>query len=80
MFFCLWHYTIVSCNHQQGEINGSYPGQHVIDEPDVAGHIDKAKTATGFCIRVGEAQVNRQATLLLFLQPVGVNARKCLHQ
>ena len=50
------------------------PGQHVLDEALVAGHVDEAQPQRGRQLEVREAEVDGDAAALLFFQAVGIDA------
>ncbi len=57
---------------EQAGVDGAHPGQHVLDEPHVAGHVHQRQRRTRGQRRGGEPQVDGQATGLLLGEPVGV--------
>jgi hypothetical protein len=60
----------ITSNHQ---IDAACARKHVFDEPFVPGYIDKSKSHVA-CLKHSEAEVDRNASLLLFGKPIGVCA------
>ena len=56
------------------------PGEHVAHEALVARHVDERSDQRFVELRVGEAEVDRDAALFLFLQPVRVGAGERAHE
>ena len=75
----LGFYGFVGGHDKHDQVDPSYPRQHVAHETLVARHIDEPYTHAFAEIQVGEAQVNRDSTPLLFLQTVGVGAGQSQH-
>ena len=76
----LRHGAVVDRHCQQGEVDRSESGQHVMNETLVARHIHKAD---GFARRnrqISESEVDRHAALFLLGQTIGVDASQCLDQ
>ena len=68
------------CGHNKyDQVDPSHSCQHVSHETLVARHVNEANTYSFAEVQVGEAKVNRNSALLLFLQPVGINARQRQH-
>ena len=70
----LGHHALVGGDHEHDEVDPAHPGQHVLHEPLVAGHVDDAEGELGAEGQVGEADVDGDPALLLLLQAVGVDA------
>ena len=60
-------------DHEQAGVDAADAGQHVAQEPDVAGHVDEADRLA-VDDGVGEAEVDRQAAALLLGEAVGIGA------
>ena len=80
MFLRLRLPSFVSCDDEQVDIDGSNSGQHVFDEPFVAGNVDDAYFPSGWQPQPGESQVNGEAPFFLLFEPVGIDAGKGSHQ
>ena len=76
----LGHDRLVGGHHQQHGVDPVRARQHVADEPLVAGNVDERSHEAVAQIEVGEAQVDRDAALLLLLQPVRIDAGERPHQ
>ena len=80
----LRHDRFIGRNHQQYQVDSSNSRQHIAHKALVPRHIDKAQpqylAIGGGQVRVGEAEVNRDAAPLLFLKPVSINPGQRLHQ
>ena len=46
----------------------------------MAGNVDEANDVVARCRKIGEAEIDRHAPRLLFLEPIRVDARQRLHQ
>jgi hypothetical protein len=57
---------------EQAGVDRSHSRQHVLDEPNVAGHVDERQLGPRRQPRRGEAQIDREAALAFLGQPVGV--------
>ena len=57
-----------------------HPGEHVLDEPDVAGHVDERDHRARRQRGPREAQVDREPPALLLVETVGVGAGEGEHQ
>ena len=75
MFTSLWLNGLISSYNKKNQIHASDSGQHVFDEPFVAGDVYKTEACLRRKVKVREPQVDRNATLLFFFQTIGVNAR-----
>ena len=69
----LGHHRVVGRDDQHRQVEPRRAGQHVADEPLVAGDVDQGQ-AVGAQVERGEAQVDRDPALLLGRQTVGVDA------
>ena len=76
----LRHDRLVGRDHQHHGVDAVGPGQHVPDEPLVAGDVDEGGHGARAQVHVGEAQVDGDPPLLLLLQAVGVGAGEGPHQ
>ena len=61
-------------------VDRPHAGQHVLDEPDMAGYVDEGENGTRWQRRVSEAQVDGQPAGLLLGEPVGVGSGEGLHE
>ena len=65
---------------EEAGIDRTHAGQHVLDEPDVARHVDQRQRGPRGQRGRGEAQVDREAAGLLLGEPVGIGAGERLHE
>ena len=72
MLLGLRHDAVVGGDREEDEVDAVRAGEHVADEALVPGHVDDAGARAAGEVQVGEAQVDRDAALLLLLQAVGV--------
>ena len=72
--------ALAGVDHEQGAVDPAHPGEHVVDEPLVAGDVDEADLAAGRQGGPGEPEVDRQAPRLLLGQPVRVGPGQGLDQ
>jgi hypothetical protein len=75
----LRHDRIVGRHDEQREVDAGRPGEHVLDETLVAGHVHDAE-AIVVQIEPGEADVDGDAAGFFLGQPVGVDAGEGLDQ
>src|SRR5207245_10372149 len=68
----LGHHPVVGSHGEEHEVHAMCAGEHVADEPLVPGHVDDARAHAFRPVEVGEAEIDRDAALLLLLQTVGV--------
>ena len=61
-------------HHEQAGIDRADPGQHVLEEAHVAGHVDERDASAGRQRGVGEAEVDGEPAPLLLVEAVGVGA------
>ncbi len=80
MFTGLGHHAIVTGDHQQRTVDAADARQHIGEKLLMARYVDKPRHAPVRLRPVGVAEVNGHATLLLFRQPVGVDAGERLQQ
>jgi hypothetical protein len=66
--------AVVGRDHDQRGGHRADPGEHVPDEPLVAGHVDDREPAARGQRRPGEAEVDGQPAAALLLPPVGLHA------
>ena len=71
----LGHDPVVCGNHEQRQVDARAARHHVAHKSLMARHIDDAQPSTIRHLQTGKAQVNRQASFLLFLQAIGIDAR-----
>ena len=64
----------VGGHHQHHQVDSAHPGQHVLDEPLMAGYVDEAQPQIGCQLQMGEAEIDGDAAPLLLRQPVCVDA------
>ncbi len=76
----LGHHRLVGGHHQGDRVDAVRARQHVAHEPLVAGHVHEGGDDTFPELGVGEAEVDRDPALLLFLQAVGVGAGERAHE
>ena len=76
----LRHHAFVGGDHEQHEVDAARPGEHVLHEPLVAGHIDDADSDPGRGHERGEAEIDRDPALLLFGQPIGIDPGEPAHE
>ena len=76
----LRHDAVVGRHDQQDEIDAARPGQHVVDELLVAGHVDEAEHRAIRRRQIGEAEVDGDAARLFFLEAIGVDSGERVHQ
>ena len=76
----LGHNALVGGDDEQGQVNAADAGQHILDEPLVARHVDDADLAAAGQRHPREAQIDRHLPLLLLREPVGVDVGQRLHQ
>ena len=82
VFARLRHHRLVRRDDEHHEVDAADAGEHVLDEPLVARHVDEREVHVRLCIsfggpsrlEVGEAKVDRDAALLLFLEAVRIGA------
>ena len=60
-------------HYEQARLHRTHPGQHVLEKPDVAGHVDEGELAAGRERGPGEAEVDGEPPLLLLGETVGVH-------
>ncbi len=80
MFARLRHHTVVGGDHQQRKVDAARAGRHRVHEFFVPRYIDQAKHIAVVEWRIGVAEFDRNATRLLFLEPVGIHASQRAHQ
>ena len=76
----LRHHRLVGGDYEQCEVYAADSGQHVVDEPLVAGNVDDADLVAAGQAHPGEAQVDGHAPLLLLAETVGVDPGQCLNK
>ena len=70
----LRHPTLVRGDDEHRHVDGADPGEHVLDEPHMAGHVDEADHLTAGQGREREAEVDREAARLLLREAIRVRA------
>src|SRR5215470_12899119 len=74
MFSSLWHDRFVSGDDKHDKIDSADAGQHVLNEPLVAGHIDEPDGCVGVDGEICKTDIDRDAAFLLFLQAIRVDS------
>ena len=67
-------------DHEQAGVDAADTGQHVAQEPHVAGDVDEADPGPRRQRRVGETQIDRETAPLLLLEAIGIGAGERQHQ
>ena len=75
----LRHDRVVGRDDEQRQVDAGRPGEHVLDEPLVPGHVHDAEPELAE-VEVGEADVDGDAAGLLLRQPVAVDAGERLDE
>jgi len=70
----LRHDAVVGGHHEQEEVDAGGAGHHGAHEALVAGDVDHADPPAAGQLELGVAELDRDAALALFAQPVGVRA------
>ena len=76
VLLALGHPTLVGGDHEHHDVHRTHAGEHVLDEPHVAGDVDEAHLLSGRQLRERESEVDGEAALLLLREPVGVAPRQ----
>jgi len=63
---------VVGGNREQHEVDGMSSGEHVADESLVSRYVDDPRARAIPEIQPGKAEIDRNAALFFFLEPVGV--------
>src|SRR4051812_39205416 len=79
MFTRLWFDRFLGGNNEKGEVNSGRPGEHIFDEPFMAGYIDDAN-AKRRQFQARETDINGDTACLFLRQSVTINAREGLDQ
>ncbi|OPY12343.1 MAG: hypothetical protein A4E69_02263 [Syntrophus sp. PtaB.Bin138] len=72
----LGHHPLIRGNHQHHQVHPPNAGNHGANEFFMAGHVDDAEADIARQVHVGEPQFDGDATLLFFLEAIGIDARK----
>jgi hypothetical protein len=72
VFACLRHHAFVGGDDEKNEINTARTGKHVLDESFVPGYVDESD-ANIVDLHLGKSEIDGDAALFLFGQPVGVD-------
>ena len=75
----LRHHRLIGRHDENDEVDAAGAREHVLHESLVAGDVDKRQIQIAGR-RVREAQVDRDAALLFFLQPIGIGPGQRLHE
>jgi len=80
VFSGLGHGTVIGRNDQHPEIDPTDPGNHVVNETAMPGHVDK--THNGLIVRppIGIAQVDGKSAVPFLFQTIRFHAREILDQ
>ena len=76
----LGHGAFVSGDDEEGEIDATGAGEHVLDETLVSGDVHDAYVASRWKGEPGEAEVDGEAALLLLTEAVGVDVGEGAHE
>ena len=76
----LRHDAVVGRDHEQEQVDAAGAGHHGAHEALVTGHVDHAETPSAGQLELGVAQLDRDASLALFAQAVGVGAGQARDQ
>ncbi len=76
----LGHHALVGGDDEQHQVHAAHAGEHVLDEALVPGHVHDAEVHAAGRDERREAEVDGDAALLLFGQPVGVHAGQAAHE
>ncbi len=71
----LGHHPVIGRDDEQGRVDAARPGQHRMHEPLVPRHVHEAE-----CVRIGVAEIDRDAAPFLLFQPVRVDAGQRAHE
>src|SRR5271155_1994054 len=80
MLFTLRHYAVIGRNREEHQVDTMGASQHVADKPFMPWHIDHACASAIRQTEPSEAEVNRDAAILLFLKAVSVLTGERLDQ
>ncbi|MBK8232723.1 MAG: hypothetical protein IPK72_19605 [Candidatus Eisenbacteria bacterium] len=80
VFAGLGHDPLVGRDDEEDEVDPAGPGEHVADELLVARDVDHPTLPAGGKFDRGEAKLDRDPALLLFLEAVGVDPRQHLDE
>lgn len=75
MLASLGHDGLVGRYDEKCQIDAAGAGEHVLDEPLVAGNVDDGETQRRGEIEMSETEIDGNAALFFFFEPVGVDAR-----
>jgi adenylate cyclase class 2 len=75
----LGHDAFVSGDNQQGEVDTGCAGDHGVDQPLMPGHVHEVELVI-LLLKLGEAEVDGDAPLLLFWEAVAVDPGESLDQ
>jgi hypothetical protein len=80
VLLALWLPALTGVDHEQAGVDRTHTGQHVLEEPDVAGHVDEGHGPPARQRAPGEAEVDGEAPGLLLGQAVGVGPGQAADQ
>ncbi len=80
MFPGLGHDAIICGDREQNEVEAGGAGQHVLHEMLVSRYVDDSREAPAGQLEFSESQVDGDAPLFLFLEPVRVDTGQSLNE
>ena len=80
MFPRLRHDPFIRGDDKQDQVHADDAGNHIVDKLFMARNIDDAGTVSVRKVKIGESEVDRYASPLLFLPPVCIAACQSLNQ
>ena len=76
----LRHDGFIRGNHEHDEVDSANTGKHILHETLVPRNVNKPYGRVRIEREMGKAEIDRNATLFLFLQSIGVDAGERLDQ
>ena len=80
VLFGLGHDAVIGGDGEENQIDAVRAGEHVFDEALVARDVDDARLRAVGKIKVSKSQIDGDAALLFFLQPVRILSGQCFDQ
>ncbi len=74
MLVCLWHRAFVRGDDKHGHVDAAHAGEHVLDEPLMAGNVDHADSLATWQRQPGEAEIDGHRSRFLLGQAIGIDA------
>ena len=74
------HDALGRVHDEDDDVHPGGAGEHILDKPFVPGNVDKRDARSVGKVEVGEAEVDSQPALFLFLQAVGIDISESLYQ